>query len=62
MAVDGDVPDREKEDRIFFNKLPSFFIEISIVPLDFNGNYTIVPSVIFVYVFLCPFIIAVKKK
>jgi len=41
-----------------FNK-PFIFAEMSIMSLNFNGNYTIVPSVIFVYVFLCPFIIVV---
>ena len=54
--------DGERKRRwFFFNKTPFIFAEISIMPLNFNGNYTIFPSVIFVYVFLCPFIIAVYQ-
>jgi len=58
VAVDGDFQMERKKRGKNFNK-PFIFAEMSIMPLNFNGNYTIVPSVIFVYVFLCPFIIAV---
>lgn len=39
-------------------KYLSFSPAISIMPLNFDENYKLIPGVIFVFVFLCLFIIA----
>jgi len=38
-------------------KYPSFFLQISILPINFAGNYKIIPDVVFVLIFLCSVII-----